>query len=393
VARRPAQRSPFGQRAATAAAAAAALGAIVLLSGPGGAGPEDAAGAAAAANRPAAAPAPVTIERRARRRARRLYWGAWIGEQFTGTQPPWDMRALARFERITGKRVSLLEFAAPFAECGLLDCNFYGFPAAEMTRIRRHGAIPFFSWSSQSIPGSVNQPNFQLRDVANGRYDGYIHGWARAAKRWGHPFFLRFDWEMNGDWFPWGAGVNGNRKRHYRRAWRHVHRIFGRAGARNVTWVWCPYVDPDHNYGLRPFWPGRRFVDWTCLDGYNWGPGNPANSRPWQSFGQLFRSSYRRVTRLARRKPMILGEIASSDYGGSKAGWIRNMLRKLPRRYRKIRGFVWFDANDRGANWEIEASRSSKRAFRRGISRRTYAPSRFRRIHRSPIRPPGRVRR
>jgi hypothetical protein len=342
----------------------------------------------------AARPSSESPDERAagRRRARRLFWGAWIGEQFTGTQPPWDMGALRSFERIAGKRVSLLEFAAPFAECGGSGCNFYDFPAREMTKVRRHGAIPFFSWSSQSIPGSVHQPAFQLRDVIRGRYDRYIRRWARAAKRWGHPFFLRFNWEMNGNWFPWGSGVNGNRKRHFRRAWRRVHQIFGRAGAHNVTWVWCPYVDPDRQYGLRAFYPGHRFVDWTCLDGYNWGPGNPANSRPWQSFGQLFRSSYRRVRKFAPRKPMILGEVASSDYGGSKAGWIRNMLRKLPRRYRKIRGFIWFDTDDRGANWPIEASRSSRRAFRRGISRRVYAPSLFRRIHRSPIRPPGRVR-
>jgi hypothetical protein len=373
---------------ALALAFAAVLAAGAIASGSGGEGK----GEASAVSLPAGtAGAHVTdgAGSAERRRGRRRYWGAWIGEQLTGTSPPWDMRALARFERIVGKRVSLLEFAAPFAECGLLSCNFYAFPRREMTKIRRHGAIPFFSWSSQSIPGSVNQPNFQLSDVIRGRYDGYIRHWARAARRWGHPFFLRFNWEMNGDWFPWGAGVNGNRKRQFRRAWRHVHRIFGRARARNVTWVWCPYVDPDRNYGLRVFYPGGRFVDWTCLDGYNWGPGNPANSRPWQSFGQLFRSSYRRVVRFARRKPMILGEMASSDYGGSKAGWIRNMLRKLPR-YRKIRGFVWFDADDRGANWPIEASRSSKRAFRRGISRRVYAPSRFRRTHRNPIRPPGR---
>src|ERR1700759_2312059 len=27
-----------------------------------------------------------------------LYWGAWIGEQFTGAQAPWDMNAVSKFE-------------------------------------------------------------------------------------------------------------------------------------------------------------------------------------------------------------------------------------------------------------------------------------------------------
>ena len=31
-------------------------------------------------------------------------------------------------------------------------------------------------------------------DIANGSQDAYITQWAEAAKAWGHPFFLRFDW-------------------------------------------------------------------------------------------------------------------------------------------------------------------------------------------------------
>jgi hypothetical protein len=326
-----------------------------------------------------------------RRPRKRLYWGAWIGSQFTGTAAPWDMRAVSRFERVAGKRVSIVHFSSPFADCTTRPCTFFAFPRQEMTKIRRHGAIPMLSWASESIPGRTNQRAFQLRDVTAGRHDRFIRGFARAVKRWGHPFFLRFNWEMNGNWFPWGTRANGNRPRDYVPAWRHVHRIFTRVGARNATWVWCPYVDPERKWNLRRLYPGGRFVDWTCLDGYNWGPGSPANPRPWRSFGELFRSTYRRVVRrIARRKPMILAEIASSDYGGSKAAWIRNMLAKLPRRYAKIRGFVWFNVYDRNAGWEIESSRRVRRAFRRGINRRAYVQNRFARIRRSPIRPPGR---
>jgi hypothetical protein len=370
--------------------AAALAFAVVFVFASWARAPEARSEAGVAASHPAATadgPAePARAERR--RRGRPIYWGAWIGEQLTGEQPPWDMGAVHKFERIAGKRLSLIEFAAPFAECYSSSCNFYDFPATEMQKVRRHGAIPFFSWSSQSIPGKVREPAFQLSDVIRGRFDRYIRGWARAAKRWGHPFFLRFNWEMNGNWFPWGVGVNGNRRPQFVRAWRHVHRIFSRVGARNATWVWCPFVDPEGRDNLRAFYPGGRFVDWTCLDAYNWGRGNPALSRPWRSFGELFRSSYRRIVRrIARRKPMIIGEVASSDYGGSKAAWIRNMLAKVPRRYPKIRGLIWFNADDRGANWQIESSRSSRRAFRRGISRGVYRPNRFGRIHRNPIRP------
>jgi Glycosyl hydrolase family 26 len=352
--------------------------------------------AAGSVSREQSSATPASVVRNAsatlsRRGARRRYWGAWIGDQLTGVQAPFDWNAVTKFERIAGKRLSIVHWGSPFANCATRPCSFYPFPWAEVIKVRRHGAIPMLSWSSASIPGGRRQRAFQLRDITSGRYDRYIRSFARKARQWGHPFFLRFNWEMNSNWFPWGVDANGNRVRHYVPAWRHVHRIFDRVGARNASWVWCPYVDLEHKYNLRRLYPGPAFVDWTCLDGYNWGPRSPANPRPWRSFGELFRETYRRIVRgIARRKPMIIAEVASSGYGGNKAAWIRNMLAELPRRYPKVRGLVYFNVIDRGAGWPIERPRRVRRAFRRGINRPAYVPNRFRRIARSPIRPPGR---
>ncbi len=114
-----------------------------------------------------------------------------------------------------------------------------------MHTIRNYGAVPFFSWGSQStpVPLDLDEPAFQLADIANGTYDSYIREFAEGAKAWGHPFFLRFDWEMNGNWFPWAEDANANNPGEYVAAWRHVHDIFTQVGATNATWVWCPYVE------------------------------------------------------------------------------------------------------------------------------------------------------
>src|SRR4051794_11515931 len=173
-----------------------------------------------------------------------VYWGAWIGNQLTGTESPWDMNAVSRFEGMASKPLSLIHFAAPFANCSSSPCSFYGWPTTPMNNIRAHGSIPFFSWSSQSIPWAASEPDFQLSDVISGRYDAYIRSFATSAKAWGHPFFLRFNWEMNGNWFAWGSGANGNQPGEYVAAWRHVHDIFASVGANNASWVWCPNVDP-----------------------------------------------------------------------------------------------------------------------------------------------------
>ena len=309
-----------------------------------------------------------------------VYWGAWIGKQLTGEQPPWDMSAVAKLGEMAGKKLSIVQFAAPFANCPTSGgaCSFYNFPASEFDSIRSQGAIPFYSWSSQSIPSTKEEPDFQLSDVISGRYDSYIRKFAEAAKAWGHPFFLRFDWEMNGNWFPWAEGVNGNRPGEYVTAWRHVHDIFSSVGATNATWVWCPNVDPENRMtNLASLYPGDEYVDWTGLDGYNWGT-NPAKPDRWRSFDQLYRSTYDQITgSIAPSKSLMVSEIGSTEYGGSKAAWIKDALSKIASSYPKIRGVLWFEQFDDGMDWPIETSSSATNAFAEGIQNPAYAGNQF----------------
>jgi Glycosyl hydrolase family 26 len=303
------------------------------------------------------------------RPAKPLYWGAQVGRQFTGIQAPWDMNALSAFEATVGKNVSLLAFYSPFADCNRSPCEFFGFPGVPMEHIRRHGAIPFFSWSSSAATrDDVRQPAFQLRDVLAGTYDPFIESFAENAREWGHPFFLRFDWEMNGFWFPWGDGINGNKNGEFVAVWRHVHDIFTRLGANNATWVWCPNIAlAKRLQNLRKFWPGAAYVDWTCLDGFNW--GTTAHSPGWLSFDEIFRSTYKRVLKIAPHKPMAIGETASEERGGSKAKWIRNALNVLPARYPKARALIWFDEMKQARHWPIGSSKAAQAAFNKAISR------------------------
>jgi hypothetical protein len=169
-----------------------------------------------------------------------IYWGAAIDDPQTGTQAPWNMGLVTEFEEAVGKPLSLVHLFSPFADCSHSPCSFYKFPTGAMENIRRYGAIPFFSWASDSIPTRLNEPNFQLADVIAGSYDSYIREFAQAARLWAHPFFLRFNWEMNGNWFPWSEGVNGNQPGEFVAAWRHVHDIFTSVGATATTRVPTP---------------------------------------------------------------------------------------------------------------------------------------------------------
>ena len=320
---------------------------------------------------------------------RSIYWGAWIGDHLTGEEAPWDMNSVSQLQQRIGKGLSLVEFASPFADCSSFPCAFYRFPSTGMESIRAYGAIPFFSWGSASTPTEITQPNFQLADVTAGAYDSYILSFAAEAAAWSHPFFLRFDWEMNGDWFPWQEGVNGNATGEFVAAWRHVHDIFASAGATNASWVWCPYADSHHRYGaLKRYWPGTNYVDWTCLDGYNFAKA-AVNPHKWMSFDRIFEPSYRTVVRrLAPEKPMLIGEVASNGIGRGKAAWIRNMFSMLGSKYSRVRGLIWFDQYERGITWPLETSDAVLRAFARGVRGRAFQENRFSAIAASPIPPP-----
>jgi hypothetical protein len=317
-----------------------------------------------------------------------LYWGAQVGNQLTGEAAPWDMQALFDFEHLANRQVSISSFSSPFAECSGSHCSFINFPETPLNNVRNHGAIPLFSWNSSAIPETANQRPFRLARVIDGSFDPFIRQFAEAARKWRHPFFLRFNWEMNGFWFPWSEGVNGNKPGEYVAAWRHVHDIFTSVGATNVSWVWCPNVDFTRKLiPLHTVYPGNRYVDWTCLDGFNWGKRH--DSAGWQNFNQIFHETYKRILRIAPDKPMMLGEVASNEIGGSKPAWIRQLLNIVPNKYRKIRALIWFDIKDRNTHWPIESSHKATRAFAQGIQRSVFRPNEFGDIHESPIPPPS----
>jgi hypothetical protein len=314
------------------------------------------------------------------------YWGAWIGSQLTGSAAPWDMGAVTKFEGMAGKAPSLIEFSSPFQECSNSVCTFDSFPTTPFNSIRAYGAIPFFSWGSESSAGGATKEEFQLADIISGTYDSYIREFAIKAREWGHPFFLRFDWEMNGNWFTWGEGTNGNQPGEFVTAWRHVHDIFTSVGATNASWVWCPYVNHLNLYAS--LYPGDAYVDWTCLDGYNWGT-NPANDYGWKTFDELYGDAYTKVVdQIAPSKPMVVGEVASSEWGGSKAQWIEEMVEALAVRYPQIRGLIWFETVSNNMDWPLESSESALAAFAAEIADDRFRPNEFGALEASPIPPP-----
>ena len=271
-----------------------------------------------------------------------MYWGARIaGPVYGGGDAPFDWTSVEKFTAATDKKPSIIHFYAPFANgCGTSGCSFFPFNKSAFQRIRQHGMIPMISWNSASMPLTRVSPTFD-QETPCGRVARLLPSkLGEGAKAWGHPYFVLFDREMNGSGF---RGLRSEQE-HGRGllAASRLRRNFDDVGARNATWTWCPNVDPNRHFtGYRSLYPGGRFVNWTCLDGYNF-------ANHWRSFSTAYRRSYRVITsRIAPHKPMIIGEVASSEAGGSKASWIKDMLgNQLRGRYPKIKEFFWFNDRD-----------------------------------------------
>jgi Glycosyl hydrolase family 26 len=219
------------------------------------------------------------------------------------------------------------------------------------------GRIPLLTWEPWA-PGTVNQPNFRLRRIADGAFDPYIRTWAHALAAYGKPVYLRPMHEMNGNWYPWCGTVNANTPVDYIDAWRHLHDIFAAAGATNARWVWSPYaLDVPAGNAFERYYPGSQYVDVLALDGYNW--GSTAKHR-WQSFDQIFSRPYKRIAKLGPQ-PVWIAETASDESGGDKAAWVREMFRSAAR-YPRLQAIVWFNLL-KERDWRATAPQGVASAF------------------------------
>jgi hypothetical protein len=225
----------------------------------------------------------------------------------------------------------------------------------------------FFAWKD-SLPPTPNVPSDAVLliswrgtsydSITNGSQDAWIARQARTVAAYNRPVFLRWAWEMNGDWYPWGGPSNGNDPAAFVKAWRHVHQIFSREGADSVGWVWNP------NYRSHPgqpwndydnYYPGDDYVDWVGISGY----GTTTRS-PEDLFGEIHE-------RYSARKPLMITETSMPDSGGTiKADWIDGLVAWM-KQHPGFAALVWFDTNTHGKDqdWRIDTSASASEAYRR----------------------------
>ncbi|MGH2389372.1 MAG: glycoside hydrolase family 26 protein [Chloroflexota bacterium] len=282
--------------------------------------------------------------------------GVYIADQHSEVS---GSSALIRaYTKMVGARPAILMWYQTWSE------HPNSFPTQGMNAARAQCMLPMLTWEPGA--GRNPDPTYKLSRILNGAFDSFVKRFAIEAKNWGHPFMLRFAPEMNGNWFSWGAGPNapnGNSPAQVVAVWRHIYDLFLKEGATNVIWVWSPNVSSKHSPDLKLFYPGDAYVDWVGLDGYNDGTALRAGHSGWQSFTQIFGTSYADLANLTK-KPIMIAETASAEFGGNKSVWIKNaFFRAIPNKFPRVRAVIWFD-KAKETDWRVNSSPRALAAFR-----------------------------
>lgn len=243
---------------------------------------------------------------------------------------------------VPGRDLALLDqVTAPLVRRPAVGAYFVkltgGFGIETLQRFDSRGLTPFLTlepWFWDSRPMDM-RPELALREFIAGRYDAELGKIAAMIAAFDKPVYLRLAHEMNGHWYPWAVGQNGNTAAEYIAFWNRVRAIF--AQATKIRWVWaCAAINnlritaPD----LSTVWPGDDRVDFAGTTGYGW------DKDAATTYGKTF-------TKLATitERDFVIPEMGAQN-GINQAGvpapqWTKSLagyLEATPR----IRGFVWF---------------------------------------------------
>ena len=244
--------------------------------------------------------------------------------------------------------------------------------------------LPILTWEARPIGAAndvVDEPEYAASKILDGDFDSYVTKYAKDIVKTGLPMGIRLNHEMNGNWYPWSEGVNGNQKGDYVKVWRHVHDIFEKQGANKlVIWIWAPNIINNLGSSSKTYehtaalYPGDDYVDWVGVSAYLRPTYRADNDF---SFAYTFDATLAQLRKVSD-KPIFLAEIGASEIGGHKATWITSLFEALEKpENADIIGFSWFSlvvtSNVGGVratnDWRIDSKSDTLAAFREGLAR------------------------
>ncbi len=233
-----------------------------------------------------------------------------------------------------------------------------------MSQLYNTNTVPVITWEPWDISNPESQ-EFNPSQILAGAHDDYIRKWARSAREFERPFFLRFAHEMNGDWYPWSVSP-----KEYVAMWQHIHDQFQAEGADNVIWVWSP--NHHDNRGqvdtITQFYPGDDYVDWVGVSIFNWGTTNKWNK--WKSFEEIINPTYTVLSNY--NKPIMVAELGTVTHGGDRHKWLIETLTVTIPKLDQIKAIILFSENHGEANFALDSDPDHLRTIEQSILNNPY---------------------
>jgi len=246
-------------------------------------------------------------------------------------------------------------------------------PVAAMRADHAAGAEPVLDldpilrirWPGIDHPSPAAEISAGARVIVRGRLDWYLRHYADTIRNLRFPVMLAIAHEMNGNWYPWSHRFTSPKL--FVAMWRHIHTVFTRQGATNITWLWTinkiggRAVGGWRTYGTRQEWPGSAYVDLVGIDAY------------FRTASQWFADRFIPTITFLREfthKPILVTE--TGIYPNRNQGQqLRSLFRGI-RRY-NLRGLIYFNL-DMQQPWQL--TRPSARLLSGLLRRYGYARGR-----------------
>ena len=295
-------------------------------------------------------------------------------------QSPFNWSEYDQVSKEVGKATNMVGFFQGFDQ---------DFNSNAVQRSWANGRLPMMTWESVPAKTGNDQPyveGYTNEDILSGKFDAYLTKYAQALKANGQPLVIRFDHEMNGQWYNWSESTKQqNAAGSYKAMWKHVWQVFQDNGANQYAiWDWSPsridklgnpkYQTLDY---MQNYYPGSEYVDWVGMSGYY----RDATEAP--TFENTFGATLAQIREVAPGKGIVLNEIGATETGGSvsnsqKSQWINSLFDALADPANAdIIGFAYFsetattivDGTRTTNDWRLDSRSDSLQAFSDGIKR------------------------
>jgi hypothetical protein len=237
------------------------------------------------------------------------------------------------------------------------------FPSTVVAANDARGIATVVSLNVMSLALASAENDTLLDEVAHGAWDGALGLFADDARQAATTVYLRFGYEMNGNWFSWGGRPDA-----FKAAWLHARQVFAGKNASNVLWIFCPGAVWDGRTvaaDIMPYYPGDSAVDIIGVDGYNFGDGHDAY-HSWQSFDDIFHTTLLGLS--GRGKPVWICETACPS-DARRPAWLVEMLSFMDANP-CVDALLWFNAHKSGEpDFRLESDTASLNVVKAWLSR------------------------